>query len=383
VSIAPPCASRPLVPSSRRSAASVGELHPEPFLHLDDGIAYNPLTDSSLREGEAGFAELLSLIQGDRRPEDLDSAVLEDLTSQGWVIEHGADLDRRFLLKYVSLEAASACNQACYFCPVSVAPRADHVMPMELYEEIARQLSAFRSTLAGVSMINYNEPTADRRFVDQVALLKRYGLPPAVLTNGTGLTPKRSDQILELGGLHYLSVNLSTLDRDRYRHDRGGDHLPLVLRNMEYLKHRRIAADMEIAVLGTGDQAHREAYASISREFADTCFVVKSYEVMDRAGSLQVGKRPPQPVRNLGGCDQTGSRPLQWLHVSPQGKCLLCCQDYHEQYVVGDLTTQSLVEVLTGPLLGRMRRWAYGLDEAPEDFICRHCIYARQRRPNG
>ena len=32
---------------------------------------------------------------------------------------------------------------------------------------------------------------------DQVRVLKRYGLPPAVLTNATGLTPQRIDAILD------------------------------------------------------------------------------------------------------------------------------------------------------------------------------------------
>jgi hypothetical protein len=53
-----------------------------------------------------------------------------------------------------------------------------------------------------------------------------------VLSNGTGLTPARVDAILELGGLRFLSVNLSTLDRERYRADRGGDHRDLVLRHL-------------------------------------------------------------------------------------------------------------------------------------------------------
>ena len=56
--------------------------------------------------------------------------------------------------------------------------------------------------------------------------------------------------------------------------------------------------------------------------------------------------------------------------------CVLCCEDYDEKYVVGDLTTSSVAEVLRGPEIARLRRWSYGLEEAPEDFICRKCIYA-------
>src|SRR6185436_8652209 len=150
---------------------------------------------------------------------DLSAELLGKLFAAGWLVESASGLDARFRLKYVSLEASTVCNQACYFCPVSIAPREDYFMPTELYERIVGELAAWRDTIEAVFMINYNEPTADRRFVEQVRAIRAAGLPPAVLTNGTGLTPQRIDALIEMGGLRYLSVNLSTLDRERYRKD--------------------------------------------------------------------------------------------------------------------------------------------------------------------
>ena len=100
---------------------------------------------------------------------------------------------------------------------------------------------------------------------------------------------------------------------------------------------------------------------------------------MDRAGHLEEGIRPKRPHRHLRGCSQIGSRPLQWLHVTPQGICVLCCEDYSERYVVGDLQRETVDEVLAGLRLAQLRRWVYGLEEAPDDFICRRCIFARTR----
>ncbi|HVR99359.1 MAG TPA: SPASM domain-containing protein, partial [Thermoanaerobaculia bacterium] len=77
--------------------------------------------------------------------------------------------------------------------------------------------------------------------------------------------------------------------------------------------------------------------------------------------------------------ENVGSRPLQHLHITPQGKCVLCCEDYDEYHVVGDLTVSSVDEVLRGPELARMRRMIYGLEEAPPNFICRNCVFALAR----
>jgi hypothetical protein len=359
-------------------AAPAG-LQLNPFLHVGPDRIYDPLTDRTLAEGGLGYAPLRALLAGALTVHQIAAAEREGLAAQGWLVPLGPDPAQRFLLKYVSLEAHTVCNQACYFCPVSIAPREDYFMPTELYERIVGELAPYRDTIEAVFMINYNEPTADRRFIDQVRTLKAAGLKPAVLTNGTGLTPDRIDRIVEMGGLRFLSINLSTLDRDRYRSERGGDHLQLVLSNLEHAKDKPLAEQMDMVVLGTGNAAHKRDFEEISERFAGSRFAVKYFEVMDRSGYLQIGLKPAMPNQNLCGCDNVGSRPLQHLHVTPRGTCVLCCEDYDEKYVVGDLTQESVLEVLNGPKLALMRRWAYGLEEAPRDFICRGCTFALTR----
>ena len=353
----------------------------EPFLHVGPDLLYNPLTDRRISAAEPGFAELRRAALGIDALEQLPEPLAGRLAAEGWLHARaaGEEVGSRFLLKYVSLEAHTACNQGCYFCPVSVHPREPYFMPLDFYERIVAQLAEYSSTIEGVSMIHYNEPTIDKRFVEQVAILKNHGLPPAVLTNATGLTPARVDAILALGGLKYLSVNLSTLERERYAEDRRGDHLTVVLKNLDYLKDRPLAETMEIAVLGTGDDVHKRDFAEIGERFAGSRFTIKYYEVMDRAGNVPIGLRPGPTSKRLCGCEQTGSRPLQWVHITPHGKCVLCCQDYHDRYVVGDLNEESLTEVLTGPRMALLRRWVYGIEEAPRDFLCRNCIYALTR----
>jgi len=366
----------PAMPAMPATPATPATPRPSPFLHIGPDRVYDPLTDRTLHESEPGYAALRALLAG----ASADPGEQEALARQGWLLpQDGEELSHRFLLKYVSLEAHTVCNQACYFCPVSIAPREDYFMPTALYERIVEELAAWRDTIEAVFMINYNEPTADRRFVEQVRTIRAAGLSPAVLTNGTGLTPDRVDQLVAMGGLRFLSINLSTLDRDRYQQDRGGDHLELVLRNLDYAGNKPLAEQMDMVVLGTGNEAHRRDFEEISARFATSRFTVKYFEVMDRSGHLQIGLRPAVPNQSLCGCDNVGSRPLQHLHITPQGKCVLCCEDYDEKYVVGDLTEESVRDVLTGPKLALMRRWAYGLEQAPRDFICRGCTFALTR----
>jgi MoaA/NifB/PqqE/SkfB family radical SAM enzyme len=341
-----------------------------PFLHNDADRVYDPLTDRALVPGDGAYERF--------RAFELHGAPDEELARDGWLIDNGADLSRRHHLRIVSLETMTMCNQQCYFCPVSIAPRADYLMPDALFERLVGELTTFLPTLESVFLQSYNEPTLDRRFLDQCRTLFAAGLPVAVLSNGSGLTPAKADALLSDGPLRFLCINLSTLDRERYTRDRGADHLPVVMRNLEYIRDLPVAQEMKIVVLGTGDAVHARDFEEIRERYAGSRFAVEQHVVMDRAGWLDVGMKTADRDRRLAGCDNVGSRPLQHLHITPHGKCVLCCEDYDEKYVVGDLTQSSIREVLGGDELARLRRWVYGIEESPADFMCRDCVFARR-----
>lgn len=348
---------------------SAAELRINPFLHIDEERIYNPLTDRALTPVDHEYASIRRVLAGG----DAEAALLDG----GWLVR--GDVSTSYRLKIVSLETLTTCNQKCYFCPVSIAPRADYAMPTELFERIVNELTTYRDTLESVFLQSYNEPTLDRRFLDQCRTLFAAGLPVAVLSNGSGLIPAKVDALIADGPLRYLCINLSTLDRERYLRDRGADHLEAVLRNLEYAKSRPVAEQMNIVVLGTGNDVHQSDFEAVREHFTGSRFQVEKHIVMDRAGWLDVGLKASTQDRQLAGCDNVGSRPLQHLHITPYGKCVLCCEDYDERYVVGDVTSSSIREVLEGPELAKMRRWVYGLEEAPADFMCRNCVFARTR----
>ena len=339
-----------------------------PFLHHGPSRIYNPLTDRTLAAGDGQYEAFRAFVAGGKAS--------DALVRDGWLADDGDDLSRRHHLKIVSIETLTTCNQRCYFCPVSIAPRDDEAMPDAMFDSIVAQLGPFRSTIDAVFLQSYNEPTADRRFVGFCTRLFEARLPAAVLSNGTGLTPRNVEALMRAGTLRFLCVNLSTLDRRRYIDDRGVDHLPVVLANLESMRDLAVAMEMRIMVLGRLDETHRRDFEEIRDRFAGSRFEVAMHDVIDRAGWLDVGRKRTAPIRRLAGCELLGSRPLQHLHVTASGACVLCCQDYDADYVAGDLSKQTIVEVLEGDAMAMMRRMVYGIEEAPDDFICRRCSYA-------
>ena len=126
-------ATLPIVRSADVDSAATWR--PSPYLHIGSDRVENPHTDRTLAEGEPGYASLRRVL--DNHAEDLRlTDELRPLAENGWLVDSKTDLDRRYHLKYVSLEAHTVCNQSCYFCPVSLAPRESHFMPTETYERI-------------------------------------------------------------------------------------------------------------------------------------------------------------------------------------------------------------------------------------------------------
>ncbi len=364
---------------SRKPAIAFDAWAIEPFLHWGDGKVYNPLGDKTLHRGDRGWEAISALNDGRRQLRDVAEEDWQWLVDEAWVVSKQEDISRRYWLKYVALETHTVCNQSCYFCPVSIDPRKPYFMPTPLFERLVGELAAFRQTLEGVFLMNYNEPTVDKRFIDQCRTLLEADLGVGVNSNGSGLTPAKVDALVEAGPLKYLSINFSTMDKERYRVERGKDQLSQVLRHLDYAKDRPVAEEMVMVVLGTGDARHQKDYADICEHFAGSRFDIKFAQVMDRAGHIDVGLKPLVSSPKLCGCDNVGSRPLQHLHITPHGKCVLCCEDYDEKYVVGDLNESSVHEVLVGDPVAQYRKWIYGLEDSPDDFICKGCIFARTR----
>lgn len=349
----------------------------EPYLHVEESCIYNPLTDKTLDATSSFYVQFLRIVIGENQINSLSSDAAHSLIADRWLVRDEEDFDRRFYLKYAVIEGTSGCNQSCYFCPVAFERREEKAMSLELYDSIAVQLAQFKHVMEGVFMLHYNEPTIDPLFVERVKILLKHGLKPAVNSNGTGLTAKRVDELMSLGGLRYLSINLSTIKREKYIRDRGADHLDIVLKNLQYMKNKPLAKQMNVAVIGEGDDAHKEDFEAISHLFKNSHFEVLYFESMDRAGLLSTGRKPKTKVERLRGCLDVGSRPLQFVNVDYRGICVLCCQDYYAKYELGDLRKQSLLDVLTSEAFAQVRRWAYGREEAPRDFLCRNCVFAR------
>lgn len=360
--------------SASRNASAVAE--PEtvsPYLHNRGRVLYNPATGASIRKDSEEYRALSRVREG--LPADAGPAILEHLRAARFLIE---DLDtetRRSHLLFLSLETCTSCNHRCPFCPVSVDPREREVMSQELFESIVDQTVAAGGKDVVVFLSNYNEPTVDPLFEERCRALFDRGLAVSILTNASHFGPERAQRLEEAGRFRYIGINLPTLDPERYEKLHGTRDLARVVANIEAMRARELASEAAIVVLGEEDERHRQDTAAIREKFEPLGWQVKPFRIRSRPASGTFVPEPPAR-KILKGCELMGSRPFEHLHVTATAKAVLCCQDYYEKLTIGDLKTQSVAEVLGGDVMARLRRWTYGVEEAPADFLCRRCEFA-------
>ncbi len=360
-------------PRSSPGASAVAEEMVSPYLHNRGRVLYNPLTGASIRKDGEEYRALARIEKG--LPVEAGSAALEHLRAARFLIEDLDSETRRSHLLFLSLETCTACNHRCPFCPVSVDPREREVMGQERFESIVDQVVAAAGRDVVVFLSNYNEPTIDPLFEDRCRALFSRGLPVSVLTNASQFTPERASRLESAGRFRYIGINLPTLDPERYAKMHGTRDLARVIANVDAMRARALAEETAIVVLGNEDEDHRRDVSEIRARFEPLGWQVKPFRIRSRPSSGTFVPEPPAK-KTLRGCELMGSRPFEHLHVTATAKAVLCCQDYYERLVVGDLKTQTVAEVLGGDTMARLRRWTYGVEEAPDDFLCRRCEFA-------
>lgn len=346
---------------------------PSPFLHDRGSAVYNPLTGASLSKDGEAFAALSRIAAGAEA--QASPAVLEHLRAARFLIEDVDAEARRSHLLFLSLETCTSCNHRCPFCPVSVDPREREVMSRELFESILDQVVAAAGEGVVVFLSNYNEPTVDPLFEERCGALFARRLPVSILTNASHFGPERAARLEAMGRFRYVGINLPTLDPERYLRLHGTKDLGRVVANIDAMRARSLAEETAIVVLGEEDDAHARDVEAIRARFGPGGWDVRPFRIRSRPASGTFVPEPPAKKR-IRGCELMGSRPFEHLHVTATAKAVLCCQDYYEKLTVGDLKTQTVAELLGGDTMARLRKWTYGVEEAPEDFLCRRCEFA-------
>ena len=147
--------------------------------------------------------------------------------------------------------------------------------------EIERFLESVEKIIEGIkkypietiTLSGFMEATYDPKLVEKITVIRKAGYEVSIYSNGSGLRPSLTDQLLELG-VSSFTFNLSTLDEAQYYQTRGTKDLTKVLPNLDYLLAQKAIQNKQtqvtIVVVGALDERHAENVKMIRQRFANT-----------------------------------------------------------------------------------------------------------------
>ena len=254
--------------------------------------------------------------------------------------------------KEVSIETQAVCNAACTFCPYPTMERKGQKMSDDLLDKIITDLHEIPSDVKfGIAPFKVSDPFLDKRIFD---LSKRINneLPNADLrffTNGAPLTDKNIEKLREIENISHLWISLNDSNPERYE-DLMGISFTKTIERMDSL--HKVVKDgypHEVCVSRVQD------FTTGDQEFLD--FIRNRYPLF----RAMVTKRSNWVGQVSTEIDETVP-PLacgRWFELSimATGKVALCCMDGDGKHIIGDVSSQSVLEIYNTPGYKKMRQF--------------------------
>lgn len=235
----------------------------------------------------------------------------------------------------IMLETINRCNGKCAFCPANSRDERREFKKMtdEMFQKIVRQLKdmGWKGTLF---MCVNNEPFIDKRIVEFSKYAKKelHGIRIAVITNGTLLNEDLMDQMV--GTIDQITINDYS---ERYVFAES---------NRRIIKH-----------IKKNPNKFGNIQITFNRRYTKEILAT-------RAGSA-----PNKPKKNV---DVTSPclYPFTDLIIFPDGKVGMCCNDCYEITDLGNVMSESILEIWGGERFKEIRKQLqYGRNHP----FCKEC----------
>lgn len=265
---------------------------------------------------------------------------------------------RHRAITYIAVETGAHCNRACHFCPTNntVFPPKEF-MPDDFFQHIIADLKSWDYE-GGFSLYGHNEALLDPRIVD-LTRYTRDELPSvhqSLSTNGDRLTLELTLLLFE-SGLQSMLVNCYD------------DRQNLIERMLAIARHLETLPGYQVHYVGSEAWAFPMRYHATERSF--TLYDARKYGenfpgISSRAGNVAGFVTLAEPL------SQNCERPWTHVHIKYNGNVILCCQDWGQEVVLGNVREQSLLEIYNGPKAEHYRE-KLGERDRQGLKLCEHC----------
>ncbi len=276
----------------------------------------------------------------------------------------------------IMVQTTSRCNAACVFCPYpAVSKETSHgEMSFTLFAKLMRECSRY-SELKSANLFLMNEPLMDSQIVARINFAKDQNPEAAVniWSNGCNLTEELSGHLIR-SRLDAIGVSIHAQWPETYRQLTGRGDFERVLRRVtrfvEMRNRMRPELRVDIRLVGVRQFLSPEEVdeAVAYWEPYGISGVESLLGHVNRAGNLPGTYQVLH--RKICGC--ADRMPYHMAAVLYTGDVVLCCMDWRQEQVLGNIKEQSLAAIWRGERRREVMDQVQGAD-SPSDFLCKRC----------
>lgn len=274
----------------------------------------------------------------------------------------------------VQFQTLSTCNARCVFCPHCHYPqdiphgRMEDALILKIIAECKKHF------VGRVSPYLTNEPLMDKRMPKILAEIKTgrgFAIKTKINTNAALLTEEVGKGLIN-ARLDQLWISINGYSQGTYWHSMGLDLAGTKANVDGFLSlQKRLGRTRPKVVVTTLRTKLVEHELDEARRYWKAKKIEFHIHHMDnRAGDVVAGASRPEsarftPKRN---CDLF----LKQAYIVENGDMILCCHDWRQSVVIGNVRSRSIAEVWNSERFKKLI-YEYYAEQYDELEICRHC----------
>ena len=256
-------------------------------------------------------------------------------------------IEEKFPL-HLDIGITNICNLECTFCARTHLVKDGRFrdaknMDMGLYKKIIDEAVELGTYSINLNLLN--EPLINPNLVEMIKYAKQKGIIDVHFhSHGGLLTEKKANELLE-SGLDKLLISIDTPSKEKYEKIRVLSKFDDVVTNLKRFKELRDERKLLNPLIKsnfiqfrdiTKDEIERNIEFGLS---LSDC--VGLQEFVDPTFTIGKDKKYSEDYKSSFVCQQ----PFTRLSIIEDGRVSPCCLDHQTEMIIGDLTSQTILEV--------------------------------------
>ena len=274
--------------------------------------------------------------------------------------------------KMVIVNTSYVCNAKCIHCTHNLDNSSREIVGEQKYvdETVFKKLADECGPHgAMIRITGTGEPLMHRNLLELIKYAKDRGCKVSMITNGSQLTKKRVDFLLDIE-IDGIEISIDACSKSTYEKIRVGLDFDKLVSKIEYLREQRDARNKQTNLIGSFvEQTANRHERDIAEEFWVPRYLVKWQSRV----WLQYGKmEASSDRRNLMPVREPCPYPFERINMDSKGHFHLCAFDIDHETDYGCILDRSVAEIWRDARIDEIRK--QNLERRfDDDTICSRC----------